>query len=364
MSTSLICSQVRQSSRQLYQNILDANGSLSHTKSLELFLPALISITGSIVGLSIGSIAGLSSSRVYCLLGNALGTVPLLLGVEAACSVLCSQNEKLDLILEETKFHEYENIEIAEKLQKELKLLQFQFNTFISSLEPEQDDIFFSVLDEWDYYTANDSHIHPLVNPKSQFNLEVDPLKAKELEEIASYFVLTLKQKDLIDRIVLISPVEEKQIKGMEILCKIFSAEEKGELGKLATALMLTPRQKHLFNDFVSTLKKEKMNEEVIYATIQLVLQAKVNAKISSSFGQQFKNMQAISFLAVPIGTLLTMLKPIALLEIIKPLGILWGALQVGSLFAGALAVAYIFHQCFYSNIHDEIRSQALQLRN
>ncbi|MFI5344578.1 MAG: hypothetical protein ACHQUC_10195 [Chlamydiales bacterium] len=374
MSTIIFSSRLRESSGQLSKNVLDPNGPVSRTGTLDPFFPALIAAIGSLLGLSISVALG-SSSKVF----SVIGIASIAVGTELGATLNCSQGEKIHPFAGMARDYKQESTEIAAKVVDLLLGVSRQLNSFISSLDSEQLETLFSVIDQLDIYAACllNHEFSSIEDQNTQSKQWIDSLKTKrfeeltssfaasktvEEEEISSAFVLTQKQKELLKAVTSVFSCAKGETKGLEILCKFFSAEKKGQLNGLARVLHLTSEQKQLFKDFTKTLKEEAMNEEIIYSAIQCIQQAKLSSKIHSCFRKEFRAQEILLF-PIPLYSLLEIMKPVRFLEIVKPLGVLWTFIQLGSLFAGALAAGYILYHCFYSNSQAEIRSQAIQLQ-
>ncbi len=287
--------------------------------------PGMISSVGSMIALTMDS--GFSS---YKIIGAILGVASIALSLENGSAALLNEHEKICSLLDLAKECKKDSLLCGEKNYELIRKIEFHFKKFAYSLDSEQIEKFYLILG-----------MHELT--------ESQPTST------CLGFKLTLRQSALIEAY---SQIEKGSLVGLETLCKFFTSTQKH---KLSEYLTLSPKQKILYNEILSSIKD--VNEDIIYLLIQSFRQINLSSQVQSYLEKQL-HAQNVWLFSTPVFSLLKIVHPSRLLGAIQPLSALWTCVQFGSLALGAIAVSYIFYQCFYSKSQEQIRNQALQIQH
>lgn len=296
------------------------------------FYPGLISTVSSVFALSLNAGLGVYSR----IAGSLVGIATVAYGTEYAAAILSEGHEKIDQIIQFARNSKNESISNAIKFSEYLKKVDYQLTNFVDLLDVEQFEKLFSLLKVYEL-------------------LEEGPVEVDET--LARAFVLSQKQTELLNAFFVIFPEEKRS--GLKLLCKFFTASQQNQLKELDRFLELRPQQKQLFKELVFSV--EEMSEEVIYLAIHAHLQAKLCDKVLNHFTKLSK-AKVILIFSAPLSALLTILHPSHLIGVVHPLSAIWAILQGGSLLIGAMTIGYIFYQCIFSQIPEEIRHEKNQI--
>lgn len=318
---SRFAANLAHASNKFCDKLLDSKGPFSRQESIKAFFSAMIAAGGAIA-------VPTPDTAVKKLVGVGI----VLGGSESAAHFLSTSDETQESIRKLVKQYRKEGIALKKDTYGQVKKMQHQLKNFFISLDVDQRERLALVLED---------------EPFSECKTEEELLK-----KLYTSLLLSEKQRNLLDAASVIFSAKEEEMRGLLILSRFFSVEEKGEWAVFQEALQLTATQQQILDVFKEMLNQGN-NKDVVYLLTESYLQTEICTK-TNNFLENKVGAQNTIFIAMPLYSLF---------GIFQNTHSLFSFFHWGSLFTALAATANLAYQHFFSKIPAEIRLEASQLK-
>lgn len=307
-------------SNQFCDKLLNPNGLFGRQEALNAFLSSIIAASGA-------SLVPSPDTAIRKIVG--VGVV--LATTETSANFLSEQDVDHKTIRNLAKQYLQEGLTLNKETVTEIRKMQDQLKKFILALDSLQFDRLDAVLED---------------DPFSECKKEEALLK-----KLLSTLVIDEKQRNLLDATSVIFSAKEQEMKGLLLLSRFFAVE--GRWDVFEESLKLTTEQTKILDVFKGMLRKGN-NKDVVYLLAESYLQSDMCSKTSTFLDNKI-NAQRTIFFAMPLYSLF---------GIFRNFHFLFTVFHYASLFTAMAATAHLAYQHFFSKIPEEIRADAIQLKD